>query len=124
MSSKSLPQDLEEIAKNTATRRLASVLHFLIIDERLSQYYHEFRYVREGDFQSFNQLIHRALKDIDRLRREGGSKVEAMRRDAVLIPSMEDISEVNSLFKQFGKKYLALLLALACSYCKNIERGE
>lgn len=107
-----------DMLDDDSTRKLASIFHYLIIDQNMAQYYHELRYLKEGDLETFNDIISRAQKDIQRLLNNEEER-KRMKNDNVRIPDMNDIAKINKLFKRWGKKYITIILSLATSYCRN-----
>lgn len=105
------------------SRRVASVIHYLVFHANYVQLYHELRLSIEDDVGKFSELLSRAQREFIRLKEDNEHK-KYIQREAW--PSKDDIMAVQRHHARVGKAYLQVLLGMAagaCPRCLEERRG-
>lgn len=96
------------------SKRIASVLHYLIFHAGYVQLYHELRLSVEDDVGKFSELLSRAQREFFRLKEDDEHKKYVLRE---IWPSEDDIMIVQRHHAKVGKAYLQVLLGMAAGAC-------
>lgn len=114
--------DIEKvkILQDESSKRIASILHYLIFHEpRDIQLYHELRLGTGDDIGKFSEIISRVQREFLRLKDD--PKHEKYVK-GIMWPSIEDIMNAQRYHALYGKTYIQLLLGMAAGVCgKCIE---
>lgn len=103
------------ILQDESSKRIASVLHYLIFHEpRDIQLYHELRLSVGNDTGKFSEILSRAQREFLKLKDDPEHVGYVVK---LMWPNPEDIMNIQRHHAKYGKTYIQLLLGIVAGVC-------